>query len=47
MNSLDPRHVVWLERGMALGLQLRGLKALTIRAWQYLSQRSFPTHLGN
>jgi hypothetical protein len=40
MNSLDPRHVVWLERGMVLGAALCDLKTLLIRAQQSWIRRS-------
>jgi hypothetical protein len=44
MNSLDPQHVVWLNRGLALGLRLRGLKALLGLAQQALRHRSYFAH---
>jgi hypothetical protein len=43
MNLLDPRHVIWLERGMALGTALRELRTLLLRAQQSWIRRSLPT----
>jgi len=44
MNWLHPQHVIWLNRGMALGYRMRVLKSLLDLAWKTLHHRAYSVH---